>query len=126
MVPRNYPPEIAAKAKAGGRRALGHLPQGARGWACKIAFGTDSGVSPHGKNALEFALLVDHGMTPAAALRTATSSAARPARASRRGSARSSPARRRTWSPCPATLSTDIRAMERVTFVMKGGQVAKR
>ena len=42
----------------------------------KIAFGTDSGVSPHGVNAQEFKLLVDHGMTPAAALRAATAAAA--------------------------------------------------
>jgi imidazolonepropionase-like amidohydrolase len=37
-----------------------------------IAFGTDSGVSPHGRNAEEFALMVRNGMTPAAAIRSAT------------------------------------------------------
>src|SRR5207247_10514990 len=37
----------------------------------KIAFGTDSAVSPHGLNAQEFSLLVEHGLSPAAALRTA-------------------------------------------------------
>jgi hypothetical protein len=31
----------------------------------KIAFGTDSAVSPHGKNAEEFALMVKNGMSPA-------------------------------------------------------------
>jgi imidazolonepropionase-like amidohydrolase len=41
-----------------------------------IAFGTDSGVSPHGRNAEEFALMVRNGMTPAAAIRSATVSAA--------------------------------------------------
>ena len=39
----------------------------------RIGFGTDSGVSDHGKNAKEFALLVKAGMTPAAAIRAATS-----------------------------------------------------
>ena len=34
----------------------------------KIAFGTDSGVSDHGKNAKEFALLVKAGMRPPAAI----------------------------------------------------------
>lgn len=42
----------------------------------KIAFGTDSGVYPHGENADEFRLLVEAGMTPAAALLAATREAA--------------------------------------------------
>jgi imidazolonepropionase-like amidohydrolase len=42
-----------------------------------IAFGTDSGVTPHGRNADEFALMVEFGMTPAEALRAATVMTAR-------------------------------------------------
>ena len=42
----------------------------------KIAFGTDSGVSRHGDNAQEFALMVRNGMSPAAAIRSATVDAA--------------------------------------------------
>ncbi len=42
----------------------------------KIAFGTDSGVSRHGDNAKEFALMVRAGMTPANAIRAATIDAA--------------------------------------------------
>jgi imidazolonepropionase-like amidohydrolase len=38
----------------------------------KIAFGTDSGVSPHGNNAREFELMVEGGMTPLQAIRSAT------------------------------------------------------
>ncbi|WP_243406106.1 amidohydrolase family protein [Sphingosinicella sp. YJ22] len=41
-----------------------------------IAFGTDSGVSPHGRNAEEFALMVRAGMSPMDAIRSATVSAA--------------------------------------------------
>jgi imidazolonepropionase-like amidohydrolase len=37
-----------------------------------IAFGTDSGVTPHGDNALEFALMVDRGMSEMDAIRSAT------------------------------------------------------
>lgn len=42
----------------------------------KIAFGTDSAVSPHGRNAEEFALMVRNGMQPMAAIRAATVNAA--------------------------------------------------
>ncbi len=38
----------------------------------KIAFGTDSGVSSHGKNGLEFQLMVDAGMLPMEAIKSAT------------------------------------------------------
>jgi imidazolonepropionase-like amidohydrolase len=43
----------------------------------KIAMGTDSGISPHGSNLRELALMVEAGMTPAEALRAATATAAR-------------------------------------------------
>src|SRR5207342_286067 len=58
-VERHYPPETAATARSATfRRALA--------LGVKIAFGTDSAVSPHGRNAEEFSLLVAHGMSPAA------------------------------------------------------------
>ena len=37
-----------------------------------IAFGTDSAVYPHGDNAKQFALYVQHGLSPAAAIQSAT------------------------------------------------------
>jgi imidazolonepropionase-like amidohydrolase len=43
----------------------------------RVAFGTDSGVTPHGNNLDELPLLVESGLTPAQALHTATLSAAR-------------------------------------------------
>jgi imidazolonepropionase-like amidohydrolase len=42
----------------------------------KVAMGTDSGVTPHGDNLRELALMVDGGMTPMQALVATTSSAA--------------------------------------------------
>jgi imidazolonepropionase-like amidohydrolase len=42
----------------------------------RIAFGTDSGVYPHGLNARQFAYCVRYGMTPLEAIRSATTVAA--------------------------------------------------
>ena len=42
----------------------------------KIAFGTDAGVSKHGRNADEFQLMVKYGMSPAEAIKAATVNAA--------------------------------------------------
>jgi imidazolonepropionase-like amidohydrolase len=42
----------------------------------KIAFGTDSGVSKHGDNGQEFALMVKNGMAPTDAIKSATINAA--------------------------------------------------
>ena len=48
----------------------------ARAAGVKIAFGTDTAVTPHGQNAHEFELLVQFGMTPMEAIVAATRSAA--------------------------------------------------
>ncbi|WP_223789746.1 metal-dependent hydrolase family protein [Marinicella meishanensis] len=42
----------------------------------RLAFGTDSGVYPHGRNAEQFQLMVDAGMSPIDAIRSATTWAA--------------------------------------------------
>ena len=121
---RNYPPEIAAKARRRRRRPLAQRSSGRCGAGVKIAFGTDSGVSPHGRNAEEFALLVEHGMSPAAALRTsvAAGGAARRRQAGGHDRGRQGGRRRR---PCPATPARTSRATEHVRFVMKGGKVVR-
>jgi imidazolonepropionase-like amidohydrolase len=66
-----WPAETLAKnaaTSAAQRRAFERaVAAGAR-----LAFGTDSGVYPHGWNARQFAYLVGHGMSPLAAIRSAT------------------------------------------------------
>ena len=42
----------------------------------KLAYGTDSGVYPHGQNAKQFAYMVRYGMTPMQAIQSATIRAA--------------------------------------------------
>ncbi len=70
-----FPPVIAAKAKAA-LAARSDMFRNALRLGVRIAFGTDSAVSPHGMNAREFSLMTGLGMSPAAALRAATSAAA--------------------------------------------------
>ena len=63
--------EIKAKANAASAASLGNVELAYKA-GVKIAFGTDSAVTPHGKNGEEFAYLVQAGMTPMDALRSAT------------------------------------------------------
>ncbi|MGE0182984.1 MAG: amidohydrolase family protein [Parvularculaceae bacterium] len=52
------------------------MAQKARKGGVKVAFGTDSGVSKHGENAREFALMVAAGFSPMEAIKAATVNAA--------------------------------------------------
>jgi imidazolonepropionase-like amidohydrolase len=90
----------------------------------KLAFGTDAGVYPHGDNAKQFADMVEWGMQPMDAIQAATIRAADLI----------------GWSDKVGTLEvghyadvvatngdplSDVKALESVTFVMKGGVVVK-
>ncbi|OQW57443.1 MAG: Xaa-Pro dipeptidase [Proteobacteria bacterium HN_bin10] len=68
-------PAQAEKARAVGP-ALVAMARRARAANARIAFGTDTGVSPHGMNAREFQLLVEAGFTPLQAIQMATVNAA--------------------------------------------------
>ena len=73
--PNAYPPEVMPKIQwrisITGQSLRRAVPAGVR-----IAFGTDAGVSKHGRNADEFALMVANGMTPMTAIEAATVNAA--------------------------------------------------
>jgi imidazolonepropionase-like amidohydrolase len=71
-----YPPKIQEKARAAAA-AHGAMLKMAIKLGVPIAFGTDAGVYPHGMNAHEFALLVEQGMAPEAALLSGTREAAK-------------------------------------------------
>ena len=71
-----YPPAIADKARAAWAEHESMVKRALK-VGVPIAFGTDSGVSPHGMNGKEFALMVEIGMQPAAALLSATRDGAR-------------------------------------------------
>ena len=70
-----YPPPVAEKAKAVGPVIQNAFAKAYEG-GVRIAFGTDSGVSEHGRNAEEFLLMVEAGMSETEAIVSATVSAA--------------------------------------------------
>lgn len=68
-------PAQAEKARTVGPELVAMVRR-ARAAGVRIAFGTDTGVSPHGMNAREFQLLVEAGYTPIQAIQAATIAAA--------------------------------------------------
>ena len=90
----------------------------------KIAYGTDTGVSPHGRNAEEFALMVRNGMSPALAIRSATVDAAELlGRSERIGTIAAG--KDADIIAVDGDPTQDVRLLERVGFVMKSGRVHK-
>jgi len=65
------PEAVKRKAAQVGPQMVDMLGRAWRG-GVRVAFGTDSGVSPHGENAREFALMVRAGMSPLDTIRAAT------------------------------------------------------
>ncbi len=90
----------------------------------KIAFGTDSSVYPHGLNAHEFAVYVRMGMTPTEAIRTATVNAADLLGWSDRVGTLE-PGKYADLIAVDGDPTQDVTTLERVKFVMKGGEVYK-
>jgi imidazolonepropionase-like amidohydrolase len=119
----HMPPPLMAKAKEvipAARKNIAH----AFSSGVKVAFGTDAAVYPHGLNAHEFAVMVKLGLTPLQAIQAATVNAADLF----------------GWTGKVGTLEPgawadiiavdgdpvkDVTTLERVKFVMKGGEVVK-
>ena len=117
------PPELIAKGREVMPAARKNI---ARAFAAgvKVGFGTDAAVYPHGLNAHEFAVMVKLGLTPLQAIQAATIN----------------DADLLGWSDKVGTLEpgkwadivavdgdplADVTTLERVKFVMKGGEVVK-
>ena len=116
-------PESIEKEKQIGRLQRENFRKAFQAGA-KMAFGTDAGVYPHGDNARQFAKMVEWGMKPLDAIQAATIHAADLL----------------GWSDKVGTLEkgryadliavdgdplTDVRVLENVRFVMKGGAVVR-
>jgi len=117
------PPELIAKGHEVMPAARKNV---ARAFAAgvKVGFGTDAAVYPHGLNAHEFAVMVMLGLTPLQAIQSATIN----------------DADLLGWSDRVGTIEAgkfadiiavdgdplaDVTALERVKFVMKGGEVVR-
>ena len=116
-----FTPAQTAKALEAGPKML-DMARRAHDGGVRIAFGTDTGVSAHGDNAQEFALLVKAGMTPLQAIQSATAAAATHLKIDNQAG--------RITAGMPADIIAvsgdplaDVTVLEKMRFVMKGGTV---
>jgi imidazolonepropionase-like amidohydrolase len=120
--PQNFfTPAQTAKALEAGPRMLSMATRAHEG-GVRIAFGTDSGVSAHGDNAQEFALLVQAGMTPLEAIQAATVVAAAHLDIVAEAG-RIAPGMPADIVAVEGDPLTDVTTLETRAFVMRGGVV---
>jgi imidazolonepropionase-like amidohydrolase len=114
-------PESLEKEKTVGKAQRERFQAAVKAGA-KIAFGTDAGVYTHGLNARQFAYMVQWGMTPAEAIRAATlGNAELFGLKDEIGSLTAG--KRADIIAVDGDPLADVRQMEDVDFVMKGGAV---
>lgn len=121
--PAAYPPDVLAKVQwrigVTGKSLAKAYPAGV-----KIAFGTDAGVSKHGRNADEFELLVKHGLPASAAIQAATMNAATLLGVDKEvGSLE--PGKAADIIAVAGDPMADVTVLKSVKFVMKDGRVFK-
>ncbi|HZW59910.1 MAG TPA: amidohydrolase family protein [Woeseiaceae bacterium] len=119
-----FPDLVRPKAAAIGPRIMDTFARAYKA-GVPIVFGTDTGVSPHGDNAQEFALMVEGGMPPMEAIKSATSVAA-DFLGIGDTHGRLLSGRAADIVAVPGDPIADITAMQRVNFVMKDGEIYKR
>ncbi|MFZ5670241.1 MAG: amidohydrolase family protein [Pseudomonadota bacterium] len=122
--PNAYSPAVKAKIewriKITGESVRLCYPRGV-----KIAFGTDAGVSKHGRNADEFEAMVKYGMSPMDAIKAATVNAADLLGLSAEiGTLEAG--KQADLIAVDGDPLADVTVLKRVAFVMKGGVVYKR
>jgi len=115
--------ESLAKEKMIGRQQRETF-RAAHAAGVKLLFGTDGGVYPNGYNARQFAKMVEWGMTPIEAIQAATTSAAQALdRTADVGAIATG--RYGDLIAVDGDPLADVRTLEHVAFVMKGGEVVK-
>lgn len=119
----HLPQESIDKEKALGQLQRDNFARAVKA-GVKVAFGTDAGVYPHGDNARQFFFMVKYGLTPAQAIRSATSDAAE--LLGKGGSVgRIAPGFYADLIAVEKDPLADVRVLEQVGLVMKGGSIVK-
>jgi len=88
-----------------------------------MVYGTDAGIYPHGDNARQFSVMVRYGMTPLEAIQAATINASEALARKDVGIIEKG-----RWADIIAVSgdpTSDVKTLESVGFVMKGGEVVK-
>jgi len=120
----NYPPALQAKARAA-TAARSEMFRNAVKMGVRISFGTDAAVFPHGQNAKEFKLMVDLGMSPVDALKSATANDAELLGIAQKVGTLEK-GKLADVIAVPGDPTADITATERVSFVMKEGRIIRQ
>lgn len=123
-IPGYFPAVIAKKASEVGSQIQNTFGKAYKA-GVKIAFGTDAGVYPHGKNALEFVYMTEAGMPPMEAIKAATVNAADLLGITeQRGSI--SAGKMADIIAVNGDPIADIKVLGTVDFVMKEGKIYKQ
>ena len=121
--PDYYSPLVRPKAASIGPQVQATFARAFKA-GVKIAFGTDAGVYPHGENAMEFVYMVEGGMPPLEAIRSATLGAAQLLdQVGRLGSIE--PGYAADIVAVSGDPLKDIALLQKISFVMKNGVVYK-
>ncbi len=116
-----YPAKILDKLEQVGQASRESFQRAVKG-GVKVAYGTDAGVFPHGWNARQFPVMVKYGMTPMQAIQSGTAhAAALLGWQDRVGTV--APGLYADIIAVPGDPLRDIKQIEQVAFVMKGGVV---
>ncbi|OEK03390.1 amidohydrolase [Roseivirga sp. 4D4] len=123
QIPGYFPAVVVPKALEVGPKIQGTFGEAYKR-GVKIAFGTDAGVFPHGENGKEFMYMVEAGMAPMEAIKSATMTASQLLRIDDQyGSIEIGKVA--DIIAVEGNPLTDISNMTKVKFVMKGGVVYK-
>ena len=118
-----YPDKVIEKERKVGRLQRENFQKAAK-TGVKIAFGTDAGVYPHGWNAKQFRHMVKWGLTPMQAIQSATTSAA-DLIGWKDKVGQLSPGYYADLVAVSGDPLADITILEKISFVMKGGEIVK-
>jgi imidazolonepropionase-like amidohydrolase len=121
--PYDLPPVIHEKNEYIKARIGDSMREAFKG-GVKVALGTDAGAGPHGHSGKEFAAYVEHGMSPADAIRSGTVNAADLLGIADLGRIRAGSLA--DVVAVPGDPYADIKVLQDVRFVMRDGQVYKQ